>query len=512
MIELMRYEWKKLFSRKFNYVMVALLLLLPFAELWYGMGTMKVHGVALMYEATYSEEGKAFTGFAALQAIDQRLHHFAGERTKEQQDQINAEREADSAAVEAQMPIDEEAMRRSFGEQWRAAYEKSLTEGITTGEVNDLRKSAGSFTYEVKDTPEIRALDTTFPLLYSMDTHYMLDSVQERYPHLGYSFYTEPEQYLASKDKEARYQAYHDDRLRVMRGELSAQQATPYDPTTQQFSGTGKNDVINGYLNQQFLDKPTFYDSDVAVKAFINIMNQKTIFVFVKFLLLGVMLLSVFNQEYSSKVDQVLKPMKVSLRKQAMAKTALILIICMGTMLYDLLIYLIGLQLLIGFHSLDVILDGALLVKTTIDTPIYTYREIIMTSSVLYLLMGLWITGLITLVSSFTKRAYSALLLYFLILSLCAGIPVAYEMMIRHAMPAAAIMPTTLFRPDTLFTMQLQNPYDSMAPIVYNWNYVQLSQWVLPTKDLLYGVIPVCSLLFYALATHHYQKREIQNA
>lgn len=513
MISLIAYEAKKLFVKKFHYVILVLLILLPCFELWAGMATLELHNKPMMYgEQTY-DKGAFYSGFQALDVMDQRLHSVAGEITQEQSqfwwDQANKEEEE----LRKEPMFDEQMLVLQFGNNWKAAYEKSLRGELTTGELNDLRKEAGSFTSEVNDSPAVRARITTFPKLYTREFDVMLNSVNDGYPKIFDTYFTTPSAYYVTAEKKEAIAKTKKEHILVLQGVLDQSQREEIDPALLQVYGdVGDTEEVYAYFNQKFSQKPTAYDSSIATELFINIMNQKSMFMVVKVILLGVLLLSVFHQEYTYKTDQIMKAMKVSLRKQATAKLLFIAIFCMSSMVFDLLVYLIGIQLLVGFHNLQVVFQDHKLVSTTIDSPIVTYQDILVQSSVLYLLVGTWIVGWIALCSSLIKRTYTALLVYVFVFVVLAGVPFLYQKIYAHTLPAAVFFPTTLFRPDTLFTHLLINPYVGDAIGTYNWNYLTLFGNVIPTSSLLVVLIPLISLSLYCIASSYYRKREIQNA
>lgn len=514
MIALLKFEAKKLYQHKLSILLLTLLLILPFVEVFIAYSTLTFPGntMNLKQEAGktlyYGEE--SYQGIKALQVIDEQQHSYASDITETWYQNLEEKRDTERKKAELKKEIDVSFMIRNYGEQWESLYEKSLQGVLTKGEVLDAQLNAGVNVEERVLTQEERDAIT---YLYTMETQASEEREQALhylFPDVFISYYIEPEKFLITKEKMEYQKAYAENKNSTLLKERASDQRQEYDEEQRYFTNGGDDQRLVDMMNERYLNKSTIFDSSIAVEWWIQIMNQQVYFAPFAFLLMGLLLLSVFNQEVSSRMDQIIRPVAISQRKQSLCKSIFILLHVMGLLIYYLAVYYIILQVMVGFHDLDIVFNHSLIIATTITEYLFTCKEILLAGSIAFLGSGLLLSGLIVLISSLGRKSHTSMIIYLFVLGIVTGIPVLYRYYYGIPAPWSPFMPTMMARPDTLFTMMNFIPYREEI-IIANQNFLLLgnravfSLWITIPCYLLLGCFLHTASMIYQ------RKREIKN-
>lgn len=331
-------EWKKLWKHRANQVCLLLLLL---CVVYQGYGTyQKFSDHHITFEGSIGEDGVTYQGLDEIRYIDSIHHQYAGiidEAWLKKRNTIVEEKAKEHNIVKV---VDEQAMQETFGENWKAYYEKCQKQTLTYKEYSEIYPSiTTSADYDPKAILPLEMFVEYFTE-ESVSGYAMLYRLYD----FTIPFYAiERERYLLTSEKvDASVRHF------TSSGYLNAHDMDTVVRITKPYDAA----VIQA-INDQLLRLPMVYDASYGYIYFKEAMDEFVYMYLIILIILAILISSIFSQEYSCQTDQMLRSVVYGNKQQAIAKQLVGMTICFIT--FCLLVLCIwGIPyLLIGYYSLE---------------------------------------------------------------------------------------------------------------------------------------------------------------
>lgn len=462
---LYKIEMKKLWKRNINKLSILFFLLFI---LYLGSSTYdRYFNRKGFSDAAVYKDGEIYTGFSAIREIDQTHHErymdvesFDSIAYKEQKRQFEEELQRLANARE----IDEQQMQDRYGKDWKQLYEACQRQTLTYGDFQPED--------QMHNKQEIVPLDA-FLLYYTKESEDIVNSFLElERPQIA-NQWLDREAYLLTREKV--------DTLLQMLSEnpnvLSANENAPSILLPSVTRAYSEEEIDN--INARFLSIDTIFDASGGYEYFICGAESLQATFLIALILLGIVVSGIFNQEYSTYVDQITHPVKQGTRKQAIAKVLAGMSIT-AAMCFLTILCIWGVPyLMIGFYSLE---------QPIKEFPI-TMKESMVLFMLLFSVSCMSYGSFMLFISSYTKNSFLALILilvWILATTLLGYLPI-HEVLV-HVLPGSFIIP----------------PFD--------YEIVSILGMIALRGYVVCGVWGLASISFFYLSYHHYKNKEIQNA
>lgn len=480
MLQMVRFEYKKLWRSHLNKILLLILMLTPILGILVGLSNARIDPFCQSDQALYVD-GKAYCGIEILKQRNQALHSYAGGMDEAWFELI--EQASNQKQMDQQLVIDEIRMQETYGTDW-----KLLQQTYPDGQ---LPKAV----YE-RYFPFAHVEQDTMP----MEVYYTQASMQARasiaklYPFVEKDIVLTPDSYLLSKEG---YEQEHADNS-IKDNSKQSGNFLGYIPSFY-------DEAYYDYLNTQFLRYDHTYEAQLGVALFMNIMDMNWVIMSLVMVLLGIIVIQLFNQEYTSKSDQLLKPMKYGSKQQAQAK-----LLCGGSFtvavtLYIVLVYILFTSFTVGFYDLSttfIVIDERTLPY------LFTCWELLMTSIVM-MLVGMFSCYAMLMPLAFLSKTSFQGLLYFVIymIILFAGGDVIAAISGDQGIFAYAknLSPIYIMATPYLFSLSQSNVVTAIMHVSLGSSFIPIAYMY----TLLWVVLDGSALWW---TKHAYQKRNIENA
>lgn len=461
MFKLWKYEWKKIFCKRSNIILLLVLVALTGLQLYQNV----FHNGTLVTE-TVNEKGEAIHGISYYKFAYQQQVAFEGDMNTEW---INRVKNQNRSLREDF--VDKEKMQLAYGDRWIELMEKN-EQGILSKE--DIRY-AQQCLEDANITPnEHTPLFTIFynQLDYKMT---LTSSFDTNYGFLG-----------LPKDKN-----------RVIKKEKFNNPATACFSTAICSLDRYNNSADINYFNNRYLENPTNYYPTVGKDAYLAYLSSYTI---LSFLVLAILVANIFTSEKQLKTDCLVVPTKYGWKKIALLKMSVALTLCMGVTIFNISLFGIIFGLSVGFSSWDQTMF--LLKFASITDYLFTYKEVLIAGVSAIIIASFAFCSVMMFLSERMKNAYAVIVitLLFIILPYFSLNSLFQDtIMIDQWFPSGFLRFTDFFDMTYVFG-------DTSNMLVTFGNRSTLIVY-----PILLGWVVISAMLLYA-TKHHYQKHHVENA
>lgn len=467
MKRLIKSELYKLFKSKFH---IALIILLTVSTIVLTYMSYKEYG-RLYDDLRYYENfsGEKINSMSAAKIVDETLHQYKGQWSDETYQRMQ-EDYLDLISKYPRLVIDEEAMKRVYGEDYQTIMNKSLAGGLTENEIEDYMSKV--------DTGRGGSYFGNNNGYYHIELYYNEDGVRN----LISLIYSSP--YIVG-DREASEEFHNtwNEYNKILKdGKSIIKNGDSYRAMSSQ------DLLIQDYLISKAENLPQTFDSVVPNNLLINSLQR---ILLVPLFVVVILLANIFGIEKQNGMEEIIYPTVSSKYKITIAKVIVGTCVGVGVVWLQILVCFIVSYIILPIHTWNIVLTAMASSSITEYGQAYvpfTYLILALFGFVL-ITIGSFIMSLITLLVSYCKKSrfvvvivMSVLIVFSWFIKQVSSIP----MLIKGLMPFNMLSFLDYFYG---YANQSIYPYLVVGNIVIPLRIMAIILWI------LFGIVAVWMLI-----------------